>query len=84
MRDYSNEGTHIKGFGNMDRMSLFYADKLPAEGRMASAEAYVQRTRARAATVLAGDQLTVFNQMQDDLLHDFRRMESRRAADQKP
>ncbi|HYJ41372.1 MAG TPA: hypothetical protein VEW08_11310 [Steroidobacteraceae bacterium] len=84
MRDFANEGTHIKGFSNVDRMSLFYADALPAEGRMASAEAYVQRTRARAATVLAGEQLITFNQLQDDLLHDFRRMESRRTAEQKP
>lgn len=84
LRDFSNAGTHIKGFSNMDRMTLFYADQLPAEGRMASAEAYVQRSRARAATVLAGEQLIVFNQMQDELLLDFRRVENRRAAEQKP
>lgn len=84
MRDFANEGTRVKGFSNVDRMTLFYADALPPEGRMASAEAYVQRTRARAATVLAGDQLITFNQMQDELLHDFRRMENRRTAEQKP
>jgi hypothetical protein len=84
MRDFANEGTHIKGFSNADRMSLFYADALPAEGRMASAEAYVQRTRARAATVLAGEQLITFNQLQDELLLDFRRLENRRTAEQKP
>lgn len=84
MRDFSNDGTHIKGFSNMDRMTLFYGDQLPEAARMASAEAYVQRMRASAATVLVGEQLIMFNQMQDELLHDFRRREIQRAAETKP
>jgi hypothetical protein len=83
MRDFSNDGTHIKGFSNVDRMTLFYGDRLPEAARMASAEAYVQRMRASAATVLVGEQLIMFNQMQDELLLDFRRREIQRAAETK-
>lgn len=81
-REYRAAGQHIVGFSSMEGMTVMYADQATSEERTLSAQNYVQRVRDRAATVLRGEQLTVFNQMQDELLLDFERYLRRK--DQKP
>jgi hypothetical protein len=90
IRDYLAAGQHMAGFQSADGMGVMYADQATPEERAMSAQNYVQRTRDRAATVLSGEQLTVFNQMQDELLIDLERhlrrrdQSAREAANRKP
>jgi hypothetical protein len=79
MREMSSQGQHFKGFGNQEGMTVMYADELPTlEARLASANAYAQRMRGHAATVLSGEQLRLFDQMQEELLSDLARFLRRR------
>ena len=51
---------------------VYSRDAKTLDERMASAAASIDRMRDRAGTLLSGEQLTVFNQMQDDALLVFR------------
>lgn len=84
MREMSSQRQHFKGFGNQEGMSVMYADELPTlEARMASANAFAQRMRDHAATVLSGEQLKVFSQMQEEVLLDLARFLRRGDAEQR-
>jgi hypothetical protein len=74
MQEWAMNHQPVQGFGNMDGMMVMYLSQ-PAttEDRLASAQVYVQRMKDRAATVLSGQQLMVYNQMQDELLFDLQR-----------
>lgn len=67
-------GMHLFPFRNDDGMEVMYIVHLPAvEARLASGRKYSQRIRESAATVMIGEQLDVFNQIQDKLMADFER-----------
>jgi hypothetical protein len=74
MQEYAATRQRMTGFGNVDGSSVMYVTDSPSiDDRVASARVNSQRLRDRAATVLSGEQLTLFNQMQDELLFDLQR-----------
>lgn len=84
MREMYSQRQHFKGFGNQEGVSVMYADELPTlEARLASANAFAQRMRDQAATVLSGEQLKVFNQMQEEVLLDLARFLRRLEPEQR-
>jgi hypothetical protein len=84
VREMAAQRQHFRGFGNQDGMSVLYADELPTlEARLASANTYAQKMHDHAATVLSGEQLRFFNQLQAELLSDLERFLRRRDAGQR-
>ncbi len=81
-RELASRG-HKAGSYGADGMYIVYAsDGATPEQAMESAQQYVQRVRDRAALVLSTGQLAVFNQMQDDLMIGFRRLQRQQLARQ--
>jgi hypothetical protein len=61
-------GVGMNGYGTGVGVIFSASDASTAEAQFASAQANSQRMRERAAEVLTGEQLRVFNEMQDELL----------------
>jgi len=61
-------GVGMNGFGTGVGVIFSASDASTADAQFASAQANSQRMRERAAEVLTGEQLRVFNEMQDELL----------------
>ncbi len=81
-QEYAATRQRMAGYGNVDGSSAMYVTEAPPiDDRVASARVNSQRLRDRAATVLSGEQLTVFNQMQDELLFDLQRHLKRQESD---
>ena len=81
-QEYAATRQRMAGYGNVDGSSAMYVTDAPTiDDRVASARVNSQRLRDRAATVLSGEQLTVFNQMQDELLFDLQRHLKRQESD---
>ena len=66
-REVAASGATLKGWGTAQGM-LWYIGDGSIDQQLSSAAAYSQRLRARAATMLTSQQLTSFNQLQDELL----------------
>ena len=71
-REIESHGHEAGNFATSYGVIVYSRDAKTLEERMASAAASIDRLRDRAGTLLSGEQLTVFNQMQDDALLVFR------------
>lgn len=71
-REIESHGHDIGNFATRYGSFVYARDTKTLEERMASAAASIERMRDRAGTLLNGEQLTVYNQMQDDVLVVFR------------
>jgi len=71
-REIESHGHESGAFATRYGIIVYARDTKTLDARMASAAASIERTRDRAGTLLHGEQLTVFNQMQDDALVVFR------------
>jgi len=80
-KDMSADGNRVAGIGVPNGMA-FYVESAPTfEARLESANQFSQRLRNRAATILNGNQLTTFNQMQDQAMASLRAFLARREAE---
>lgn len=73
MQEWAANRQNITGYSNVDGLNVMYLRSDSLEESMSSAQSYVQRMKDRAATVLNGEQLLVYYQMQDELLYDLQR-----------
>jgi len=71
-REIESHGHETGRFMSRYGLIVYSKDTKTIEDRMASAAASIDRMRDRAGTLLNGEQLTVFNQAQDDALLVFR------------
>ncbi len=71
-REIESHGHETSMFSTRYGTVLYAKDTKTVEERMASATASVDHLRNRAGTLLNGEQLTIFNQLQDDSLLSFR------------
>lgn len=84
IQEFAANRQHMTGYGNVDGLTVLYSPDAPlVDDRVASARIYSQRMRDQAATVLRGEQLTTFNQMQDELLLDLQRHLRRQELDKR-
>ena len=67
-QELAQRGVSSKAWGTQLGMVYYPADSGSAEQQVADAQQYIQRMRARAATVLSPAQLAAYTQMQDELL----------------
>lgn len=67
-RDLESHGHETRKIATRYGVIVYASDTKTFEERMASAAASIDRIRDRAGTLLYGEQLTIFNQTQDDLL----------------
>ena len=81
VKDMFGDGNKVVGI-DMKNGWAYYVESAPTlEARLATADQYSQRMRDRAATVLSGNQLTRFNQMQDLVLASLREHLARKQAE---
>ena len=71
-REIESHGHETSLFATSYGIIVYARDAKTLDERMASAAASIERMRDRAGTLLNGEQLTVFNQMQNDALMVFR------------
>jgi hypothetical protein len=84
IQEYAANRQRMTGYGNVDGLMVLYSPEAPSvDERVASARIFSQRMRDQAATVLRGEQLMTFNQMQDELLLDLQRHLRRQELDKR-
>jgi hypothetical protein len=71
-KELESHGHETKSFMTGYGLVVYARDTKTVDERMASAAASIDRMRDRAGTLLNGEQLTIFNQTQDDALIVFR------------
>ena len=71
-QEIESHGHESGAFASSYGIIVYAKDTKTVEERMASAAASIDRMRDRAGTLLNGEQLTVFNQVQDDALLVYR------------
>jgi hypothetical protein len=71
-REIESHGHETGAFASRFGIIVYARDTKTVDERMASAAASIDRMRDRAGTLLNGEQLTVYNQAQDDALLVFR------------
>lgn len=71
-KEMSADGNKVGGIGVPNGWAYYVESAATLDARMATANQFSQRMRDRAATVLSGNQLTAFNQMQDMVLATLR------------
>lgn len=84
LKEMSANGNQYGGIGVPNGFAYYVANAPTLDARFASAVQYSQRIRDRAATILNGNQLTTFNQMQDQLLATLRAHLARKEAEAAP
>ena len=81
-KDFSVDGNRVAGIGVPNGMAYYVENAPTLEARIESANQISLRMRDRAATILSDNQLTTFNQMQDQVLASLRAFLARREAEE--
>lgn len=81
VKDMSVDGNRVAGMGVPNGFAYYVESAPTLEARIQTANQYSQRMRDRAATILNGNQLTTFNQMQDQMLASLRAFLARKEAE---